>query len=66
MDSSANRVGDTVSKAVESVSGAGQYLQGASPGELRRDVTDLVKKHPKASIAMGLGLGFLLTRARRR
>jgi len=63
IDGAAHRVGDTVSRAVESVSGAGQYLQDASPGELRSDVTDFVKKHPKASIAVGLGLGFLLTRA---
>lgn len=51
-----------VQRATDRVSSAGQYLQDATPGQMGADLTELIRRHPKKSIAIGVGLGFLISR----
>jgi ElaB/YqjD/DUF883 family membrane-anchored ribosome-binding protein len=62
VDSATSQIGRGMQRATEGVSRAGQYLEETSPSEMGGDLTEMIRKHPKKSIAIGVGLGFLVSR----
>jgi hypothetical protein len=47
----------------DTVQGAGAALQARSLDQLAGDVVALVRRHPVASVLIGLGVGVLLARS---
>ena len=62
IESAARGVSSGVQRATDSVSHAGQYLQEATPGQMGADLADVIRRHPKTAIAVGVGVGFLISR----
>lgn len=62
IDSATSSIGRGMQRATAGVTRAGEYLEEASPKQMGMDITDVIRRHPKASIAVGVGLGFLISR----
>lgn len=66
LDAAAKTVASTVGAATDNVGAAGEYLQERDARQLGADIVQLVRRHPKTFIAVGVGLGFLVSRMLRR
>lgn len=60
------RVGRVVGRTAEALQQSGQYLQASGPKDIRRDLEEVMRERPMATLFVGAGLGFLLARAFRR
>lgn len=60
------RVGELATQGAQALERGGRYLQNTGPDEVRSDLENLIRRHPKESLVVGLGLGYLLSRATRR
>lgn len=74
IDQATTRLGDGVAQvgtAIKStgrstgasIQEVGQYLQQKDPASMKDDLMQVVRRHPGATLALGMGLGALLTRA---
>ncbi|HUH00886.1 MAG TPA: hypothetical protein VML75_02760 [Kofleriaceae bacterium] len=61
-DRTAEGLRSTSDKVASKLEGAGEYLRDSDAKSMGQDVTNLIRRHPKASIMVGLGLGFLVYR----
>ena len=48
--------------AAERLETAGAYLKEHTPGDIVEDLGDVMRRHPKVTLAAGLALGFMLAR----
>jgi hypothetical protein len=53
-------VGTAVSSVADGLEASGEYLKNHGISEMKKDVTDLISKHPVHSLWIGIGLGALL------
>jgi hypothetical protein len=53
-------VGTAVSTVADGLEASGEYLKNHGITEMKKDVTDLISKHPVHSLWIGVGLGALL------
>lgn len=60
------RVGRVVGRTGEALQHSGQYLRESGPTDIRRDIEQVMRERPLATLFVGAGLGFLLARAFRR
>ena len=50
------------SSLVESLESGGRYLQEEGLGEIAKDITNLVRRHPIPALLVGVGIGFVLAK----
>jgi ElaB/YqjD/DUF883 family membrane-anchored ribosome-binding protein len=62
-DVKVRNLADTTAGALER---SGTYLENANLDTVRSDLETLIRNHPVESLAVGLGIGFLLARSMRR
>lgn len=55
--------GRFVDQAAGALDRSGQYLQRATPTDVRGDLEQVMRQHPLETILLGLGAGYLLNRA---
>jgi hypothetical protein len=60
------KVGELVSNAAGALEKSGDYFGSASLDSMRGDMESLIRRYPVQSLAVGLGIGFLMARALRR
>ncbi len=60
------RIHDAAEAVAKRMENAGQYLQDTNVKSLAKDAGNFIKKHPIPSVMVGLGLGYLVARRRRR
>jgi ElaB/YqjD/DUF883 family membrane-anchored ribosome-binding protein len=60
------RVGKVLSRTAQALEHGGQYLQESTPGDVRMDLEDVMRRRPVATLLVGAGIGFLIARALRR
>lgn len=59
-------LGDAAMNAASALERSGRYLQQADVESLRGDLEDIIRRRPLESLAVGLGIGFLIARGLRR
>lgn len=59
-------LGDAATTAASALERSGRYLQQADVESIRGDLETVIRRRPIESLAVGLGLGFLIARALRR
>ena len=62
VEGAAGAVARGSSAATDGMSAAGRYLQDSNARRMGRDLTDLVRHNPTASLCVGLGIGYLVGR----
>jgi hypothetical protein len=62
LDRTADGLRGVSDKVANRIDGAGEYLHRSDAKSLAADMMDVVKRHPKTAIAIGLGLGFMMYR----
>jgi len=60
------KVGELVTNTASALERSGGYLGSASMESVRGDMESLIRRYPVQSLAVGLGIGFLMARALRR
>jgi hypothetical protein len=53
-------LGTAAASVAESLHSGGDYLSKKGLGEMGKDLTEVIRKHPMASLWVGLGVGVLL------
>jgi ElaB/YqjD/DUF883 family membrane-anchored ribosome-binding protein len=61
-DRTAEGLRSTSDKVARRLEGAGEYLRDSDARTMGQDVANVIRRHPKASILVGVGLGFLIYR----
>ena len=59
-------VADAADTAAETLERAGTYLREQDLSGIRADLEGIIRRHPIESLLIGLGVGYLLARSRRR
>ena len=59
-------IADAADTAADTLQRAGTYLQQQDLSDIRADIEGLIRRHPLESLLVGLGVGYLLARSRRR
>jgi ElaB/YqjD/DUF883 family membrane-anchored ribosome-binding protein len=59
------QAGDVAENAARALERGGDYLRRSDVQAVRRDLETIVRDHPIESLAVGLGIGFLLARSMR-
>jgi len=60
------KVGELVTNAASALEKGGNYFGSADMDSVRGDMESLIRRYPVQSLAVGLGIGFLVARALRR
>ena len=60
-----HKAGELTKSVAEAVEATGSYLHDKRFADIAADVAALVRRYPVQSLAVGLGLGYLLTRSKR-
>jgi len=56
-------IGGAASKVADGLESAGKYLEKEGLTGMASDLTDVIKRNPIPALLIGIGLGFLLSRA---
>jgi len=59
-------VANVAGTAADTLEQAGNYLQEQDLADMRADVEGLIRRYPVQSVLIGVGVGYLLARSRRR
>lgn len=60
------RAGEVANTAAQALERGGEYLQSADLQSVRTDLERVIRQHPIETLAVGVGIGYLLARATRR
>lgn len=58
------QAGEAAHKAAQALERSGEYLQRADPQMVRSDLERIIRDHPLETLAIGLGIGFLIGKSR--
>lgn len=61
-DRTASGLRSTSDRVARRLEGAGEYLRDSDARSMGSDIANVIRRHPKASILVGVGLGFMIYR----